>query len=84
MLRRVIESTIVLIFCTLSAPSDQGESPSAVGRFKIDLPPHQFADSLMPDSPFGINTAFGPGTSDLKERLELMQRAGIKWGRYVW
>ncbi len=81
MLRRAIESTIVLMFCTFAAPAGQSESPSAVGRFKIDLPPHQFADSIRPDSPFGINTAFGPGTSDLKERLELMQQAGIKWGR---
>jgi hypothetical protein len=41
---------------------------------------------LSPDSPFGINTAFHPGTSDLTVRLEAMQQAGIKWGRqdFTW
>jgi len=81
MRRRVIESAILLMFCTLAAPAGRSETPSAAGRFKVDLPPHQYADSVRPDSPFGINTAFGPDTSDLHERLEIMQEAGIKWER---
>jgi hypothetical protein len=36
---------------------------------------------LLPDSPFGINTAFQPDTADLDARLKAMQEAGIKWGR---
>ena len=40
----------------------------------------------MAESPFGINTAFGPGTTDLEARLEAMQQAGIKWARqdFTW
>src|SRR4030042_33499 len=81
-MRRIItESIIPLMLCILTIPAVGGESQTAAGRFKVDLPPHQFAGSVRPDSPFGINTAFGPETSDLHERLELMQQAGIKWGR---
>jgi len=79
MRRRVIEIAVLLIFCTLTAPAVRSETPSAAGLFHIDLPPHQFAGSVRPDSPFGINTAFDPDTSDLHERLDLMQEAGIKF-----
>jgi hypothetical protein len=38
------------------------------------------------ESPFGINTAFGPDTTNLEARLQAMQQAGIKWGRqdFTW
>lgn len=56
-------------------------APTAENTFRVDLPPTQFAEALRPDSLFGINTAFGPTTSDLEARLQAMQQAGIKWGR---
>ena len=60
--------------------------PTAETRFQVNLPPHRFSDVLLPESPFGINTAFQPDTPDLAARLEAMQRAGIKWGRqdFTW
>ena len=61
-------------------------TPSAEGTFTVKLPPHPYAEKLLPDSPFGINTAFEPDTADLEARLEAMQHAGIKWGRqdFTW
>jgi hypothetical protein len=60
--------------------------PMSSNSFSVALPPVALATSLSPDSPFGINTAFHPGTSDLTARLEAMQQAGIKWGRqdFTW
>lgn len=62
------------------------EKPMSSNRFSVALPPVALAKSLSPDSPFGINTAFHPGTFDLTARLEAMQQAGIKWGRqdFTW
>ena len=54
---------------------------TAQNTFHVTLPAPSFADALRPDSPFGINTAFHPGTPDLDARLRAMQQAGIKWGR---
>lgn len=50
------------------------------------LEPAPFATNLLFDSPFGINTAFRPDTPDLETRLEVMQQAGLKWGRqdFTW
>lgn len=58
----------------------------ATNSFHVDLPPHKHAFELLPESPFGINTAFQPDTKDLDERLDAMTRAGIKWGRqdFTW
>lgn len=55
-------------------------------QVRIDLPPHLFASALCPNSPFGINTAFGPETPDLAERLQAMQQVGVKWARqdFIW
>ena len=60
--------------------------PTAENTFTVNLPSPRFGETLLPDSPFGINTAFHPGTSDLDVRLEAMQQAGIKWGRqdFTW
>jgi len=60
--------------------------PTAENTFQVALPPHRFAADLLPGSPFGINTAFGPATPDLAARLKAMQQAGIKWGRqdFTW
>lgn len=55
--------------------------PTAWNRFHLDLPPHPFANDLLPASPFGINMAMGPGGADNEARLRLMQQAGMKWGR---
>jgi hypothetical protein len=62
------------------------ELPTAQNTFSVTLPPHRFADSLLPGSPFGINTAFGPDTPKLEAILQKMQEAGIKWGRqdFTW
>lgn len=62
------------------------EPPTAQSSFSVTLPPHHFADDLLPASPFGINTAFQPDTPDLEAILQKMQQAGIKWGRqdFTW
>ena len=62
------------------------EPPTAQSTFHVTLPPHPFADNLLPDSPFGINTAFQPHTPNLEAILQKMQEAGIKWGRqdFTW
>jgi hypothetical protein len=59
---------------------------TAQSRFHVDLAPHSFATQLLPDSPFGINTALRPDAADLEKRLDAMQAAGIKWGRqdFTW
>ncbi len=51
---------------------------TAENSFSVNLPPAAFPEAQLPGSPFGINTAFGPGGADLEQRLEAMQRAGIK------
>ena len=62
------------------------DPPTAQSNFQVTLPPHPFADDLLQDSPFGINTAFQPHTSNLEAILQKMQEAGIKWGRqdFTW
>jgi len=62
------------------------EVPTAQTNIRMDLPVHPFADSLRPDSPFGINMALNPDTPDLESRLKAMREAGIKWGRqdFTW
>ena len=52
----------------------------------ITLPDNPRSPDLLPDSPFGINTAFGPETKDLEARVIAMRNAGIKWGRqdFTW
>ena len=60
--------------------------PTAENSFTVNLPSPRFGETLLQDSPFGINTAFHPGTFDLDARLKAMQNAGIKWGRqdFTW
>jgi len=72
------------LFLFLSTASAQ--RPTAESRFEVKLPTHRFADAILPDSPFGINTAFSPDAPDLDARLQAMQQAGIKWGRqdFTW
>ncbi|MBW8039637.1 MAG: hypothetical protein FVQ85_06515 [Planctomycetes bacterium] len=62
------------------------EPPTAESSFHVTLPPHAFADDLLPSSPFGINTAFQPDTPKLEPILKKMKEAGIKWGRqdFTW
>jgi hypothetical protein len=52
----------------------------------VALPAHPHAAALLPDSPFGINTALRADAPDRDERLAAMQQAGIKWGRqdFTW
>ncbi len=59
---------------------------TAQSSFRVFLPPHRWADSVAPQSPFGINMALDPDTPDLLARLAAMQEAGIKWGRqdFTW
>ena len=78
----------------LAGPADQtvppgatrGPTPTAESNFKMNLPPAPFPTALLPESPFGINTAFEPDTPNLEARIEAMQAAGIKWGRqdFTW
>jgi hypothetical protein len=60
--------------------------PTARSSFHVDLSPPPHPTELLPSSPFGVNTAFGPRTPDLEDRLKSMQLAGIKWGRqdFTW
>ncbi|MHB1036715.1 MAG: glycoside hydrolase 5 family protein [Pirellulales bacterium] len=62
------------------------EPPTAVNTFHVTLPPLAHPDALLPDSPFGINTALHPKTRNLEARLDAMQAIGIKWGRqdFTW
>jgi hypothetical protein len=62
------------------------DSPAAESAFRVELPPHEHARSLLPDSPFGINMALDPEAPDLDARLQAMAVAGIKWGRqdFTW
>jgi hypothetical protein len=73
--------SIVVIALGPGFPLPAAEPPTAESSFSVKLPPHRYAADLRPDSPFGINTAFGPETPDLDQRLAAMQEAGIKWGR---
>jgi hypothetical protein len=77
---------VLLVVLSGTGWADEPAAPAAAGRFRIDLPAHRFAEDLRADSFFGINTAFRPGTADLEARLDLMQTAGIKWGRqdFTW
>jgi len=70
----------------LFASAGLAAAPTAQNTFTVTLAPHRFAEALLPDSPFGVNTAFQPDTPDLDARLKLMQDAGIKWGRqdFTW
>src|SRR5574341_634201 len=69
-----------------SAAAPPESAATAESNFEVKLPPPAQPTSLMPKSPFGINTAFQPGTPDLDARLKAMQKAGIKWGRqdFTW
>ena len=61
-------------------------APTARNTVSVSLLPPAAPAALLPDSPFGINTAFDPETPDLEARLKAMQHAGIKWGRqdFTW
>jgi hypothetical protein len=61
-------------------------APTAQNTVSVSLPPPIAPVALVPDSPFGINTAFDPATPNLEARLKAMQHAGIKWGRqdFTW
>jgi hypothetical protein len=62
------------------------DPPAAESGFTVKHAPHRFAADLLPDSPFGINTALRPDAPNLEARLAAMQEAGIKWGRqdFTW
>lgn len=76
------------VFWTMELCAEASPAPgkTAENSFEFKLPPPAFAEALRLDSPFGINTAFGPDTPDLEARLQSMQQAGIKWGRqdFTW
>jgi len=50
--------TIVALALLGLAPAAWADPLTAENRFEVKLPPHRFADALLPDSPFGINMAF--------------------------
>lgn len=76
---------IVVIGCLLGAPHGMAQT-AASNNFSISLSALAAPSDLLPNSPFGINTAFNPDTADLGARLAAMQQAGIKWGRqdFTW
>ncbi len=47
----------------------------------VNLSPPPYPETLLPESPFGINTAISDGEPNRDNRLKIMQNAGIKWGR---
>lgn len=61
-------------------PAAPAQEPART-TLRMELPPPLRAEELLPDSPFGINTAVRPDTPDLEARVRAMQQAGIKWGR---
>jgi hypothetical protein len=75
-----------LLFLVMLSGAVAAGEPTAEDRFHVDLPPHAFADRLLPESPFGVNTALEPDAADVEARLKAMQAAGIKWGRqdFTW
>ena len=77
---------VLAVQSLFSAAFCLAEPPTAESSFSVTLPPHHFADDLLPASPFGINTAFQPDTPNLEGILQKMQQAGIKWGRqdFTW
>jgi hypothetical protein len=79
-------SIIFFVFFLFQTSLCFADVPTAQNTFSVTLPPHRFTDSLLPGSPFGINTAFQPDTPDLEAILQKMQDAGIKWGRqdFTW
>ncbi len=62
------------------------QPPVAESRFRVDLPPAPQPTALLPESPFGINTALDPAQPDLENHLQALQDLGVKWGRqdFVW
>ena len=82
-------SIVALIcLCTiLGASIAQGAGlQTASNNFIVSLAQPVAPETLLPDSPFGINNAFNPATPDLDTRLTAIQQAGIKWGRqdFTW
>lgn len=76
--------TFLFILLTISQAAVA--EPAAENRVRFDLPARVQAERLIPDSPFGVNTAFEPDTPDLDARLAAMRDAGTKWGRqdFTW
>jgi hypothetical protein len=83
--RSIVGATLA-VGLVLAAPAVRAEPPSAESSFRVTLPPHRLAEKLLPDSPFGMNTALRPDAPDLDDRLRAMQEAGVKWGRqdFTW
>ena len=74
----------IVLLCALSARG--ADLSTASNSFSFALSPPVAANTLLADSPFGINTAFNPSAPDLEARLQAMRQAGIKWGRqdFTW
>lgn len=77
---------LATVLCFVAVSLAGAAQPTANSPVTVEIPVQPRADALLPDSPFGINTAFRPGTPDLEARLRAMQKAGIKWGRqdFTW
>jgi hypothetical protein len=73
-----MRSTTVLVVAAVVT----GEIAAYCGEYlTVKLPPPANARALLPESPFGINTAMSGGEPNQDNRLRIMQEAGIKWGR---
>ncbi|MBN2272035.1 MAG: beta-galactosidase [Sedimentisphaerales bacterium] len=77
---------LTLLMPFLFSASLNAVEATAGGAFEVKLSAAPFADRLLPDSSFGINTAFQPDTPNLEAILQKMKDAGIKWGRqdFTW
>ena len=75
---------LLILLCACSVRA--ADLSTASNSFNFSLGPPIAPATLLADSPFGINTAFNAGTSNLESRLKAMQHAGIKWGRqdFTW
>ncbi len=78
-----MRNTFLLLLSTVSLPV---VSAFCEGSLTIRLPAPRHPQALLPESPFGINTAISRGEPNRDNRLTIMQKAGIKWARqdFTW
>ncbi|HLB73054.1 MAG TPA: hypothetical protein VJJ98_03465 [Sedimentisphaerales bacterium] len=81
--RNLVSALLMPLFFSTSLSAGDA---TATGSFEVKLSAAPFAERLLPESPFGINTAFQPDAPNLEAILNKMKDAGIKWGRqdFTW
>jgi len=78
-----MKTTVLLVLAAILTGQD---AASCAEYLTVNLPAPACTEALLPDSPFGINTAVFGGEPNEGNRLKIMQEAGIKWGRqdFTW